>query len=564
MPHKKNSTWFTLGFVIAAILVVTGLLLNGNVSAQVPTAEPEKDAQEVAPNVDERINHQLGNPAPSQGGIDHSVFEILQQDFETPQDLTKACLTCHIDSANEVMHTTHWTWEYVNETTGQTIGKKHELNNFCIATSSNEPRCTSCHVGYGWKDDNFDFSAQENVDCLICHDTTGTYKKPGPAAGMPAGYTGNEDLDANPVDLTYVAQNIGKPSRNNCLTCHAYGGGGDAVKHGDIDSSLKEPDHALDVHMDAEGLNFACTECHATDNHEISGSRYEHDENVKSCADCHGEAPHEEELINTHAETLACQSCHIPEFARGDIPTKMQWDWSTAGQFDADGNKISTEDYNTLKGNFVWGENVVPDYVWFNGTAEYTLVSDTIDPTQVVSVNSFMGNIGDPDAKIWPVKHFTGKQVYDSGNNTLVVPHLFGKDDAAYWKSFDWDASIAAGMKNIGADYSGEYDFVETEFFWPITHMVAPAEEAVSCQECHTPENARVDFVALGYPADRAKQLTWDPETYPDIATSEANLNELVSSPAYNNNWIKWLGSIILIGGLFEFFVTRKLENRDE
>lgn len=557
MPHKKNSTWFTIGLAVAAILVVTGLLLNSSVSAQVPTAEQEKVEQEV-PVVDEAITHQLGNSSPTQGGIDHSVFEILQQDFETPQDLTKACLTCHIDSADEVMHTTHWTWEYVNETTGQTLGKKHELNNFCIATSSNEPRCTSCHVGYGWEDDDFDFSAQENVDCLICHDTTGTYNKPGVAAGLPAGYTGNEDIDANPVDLTYVAQNIGKPSRNNCLTCHAYGGGGDAVKHGDIDSSLKEPDYALDVHMDAEGLNFACTECHATEDHAISGSRYEHDENVKSCEDCHDADPHEEELLNTHAETLACQSCHIPEFARGGLATKMQWDWSTAGQFDADGNKISTEDYNTLKGDFVWGENVVPDYVWFNGTAEYTLVEDTIDPTQVVSVNHFMGDINDPNAKIWPVKHFTGKQVYDSGNNTLVVPHLFGQDDAAYWKTFDWDASIAAGMEYIGADYSGEYDFVETEFFWPITHMVAPAEEAVQCQECHAPEG-RIDFAALGYPADRVEQLVWDPAGYPE--TSKASLDELVSHPIQSNDWVKWLVSIIVIGGLFEFFVTRHLED---
>lgn len=564
MPHKKNSTWFTLGFVVAAILVVTGLLLNGNVSAQVPTAELEKGDQEVAPNVDEKINYQLGNPAPSQGGIDHSVFEILQQDFETPQDLTKACLTCHIDSANEIMHTTHWTWEYVNETTGQTIGKKNELNNFCVATSSNEPRCTSCHVGYGWKDDSFDFSAQENVDCLICHDTTGTYKKPGVAAGMPAGYTGNEALDENPVDLTFVAQNIGTPSRSNCLKCHAYGGGGDAVKHGDIDSSLLEPDHALDVHMDVEGLNFSCQECHITEEHAVSGSRYEHDENVKSCVDCHDVAPHEDELTNQHAETLACQSCHIPEFARGGMPTKMTWDWSTAGEFTADGEKISTEDYNTLKGDFTWGENVVPDYVWFNGTAEYLLVSDTIDPTQVVSVNSFMGDINDPEAKIWPVKRFTGKQPYDSGNNTLAIPHLFGKDDAAYWKSFDWDTAIAAGMESAGADYSGEYDFVETEFFWPITHMVAPASETVQCQECHDPNGGRIDFTALGYSEDRAKQLTWDPASYPDIATSQSNLSELVSHPVQSNDWKLWLVGIIAVLGFFEVAGTRHIIRREK
>ena len=237
---------------------------------------------------------------------DHSKFEILQQDFATGPEVTAACLSCHTEASTQVMHTTHWTWEYVNETTGQTVGKKTELNNFCIGTSSNEPRCTSCHIGYGWEDDSFDFDVAENVDCLICHDTTGTYTKPATKAGLP-------DPD---VDLSFIAQSIGETSRANCLACHANGGGGDAVKHGDIDTSLIEPNHDLDVHMDADGLNFSCSECHITDSHAISGSRYEHDENVKTCADCHDAAPHEEETLNTHAEKLACQSCHIPEFGK--------------------------------------------------------------------------------------------------------------------------------------------------------------------------------------------------------------------------------------------------------
>ncbi|MBT3315668.1 MAG: tetrathionate reductase family octaheme c-type cytochrome [Anaerolineae bacterium] len=552
MHHKKNSNLFTLGFAVAAILVVTGLLLNGTVSAQVPTAEQINTDQEVVPIVDEAISRQQGNASPASSGVDHSVFEILQQDFETPQDLTKACLSCHIDSAEDLMHTTHWTWEYVNESTGQTIGKKNELNNFCVATSSNEPRCTSCHVGYGWKDNDFDFSAQENVDCLVCHDTTGAYKKTPTAAGMP-------DPE---VDLTLVAQKVGTPSRTNCLVCHAYGGGGDAVKHGDIDSSLKEPNHALDVHMDAAGLNFSCTECHVTEDHAVSGSRYEHDEKVKTCVDCHDADPHKDELTNQHAENLACQSCHIPEYARGGLATKMTWDWSTAGEFASDGSKIATEEYNTLKGNFTWEENVAPEYVWFNGTAEYMLVTDEIDPSSIVPVNKFLGDIDDPNAKIWPVKRFTGVQPYDSGNNVLAVPHLFGKDENAYWKSFDWDKAIAAGMESAGAEYSGEYDFVETEFYWPITHMVAPAEEVLQCRECHDPQNERIDFAALGYDEERADELTWELDEYPE--TSPESLNELVSRPAQTNDWIYWLIGIVGLFGVFEVAGTRHINRRKD
>ncbi|WP_227842163.1 hypothetical protein [Vreelandella zhuhanensis] len=32
--------------------------------------------------------------------------------------------------------------------------------------------------------------------------------------------------------------------------------------------------------------------------------------------------------LNEHTRALACQTCHIPTFARGGVPTKMGWDWS--------------------------------------------------------------------------------------------------------------------------------------------------------------------------------------------------------------------------------------------
>ena len=118
--------------------------------------------------------------------------------FATPMDVTQKCLECHDAAAHDVMQTSHWTWELEQDMTGQGNvyrGKKNAINNFCISINGNWARCTSCHIGYGWKDGSFDFTDKSRVDCLVCHDTTGTYKKPGPAAGMPAGYTGNEKLD---------------------------------------------------------------------------------------------------------------------------------------------------------------------------------------------------------------------------------------------------------------------------------------------------------------------------------------------------------------------------------
>ena len=97
---------------------------------------------------------------------DHTKFKELQREFASGPDVTKACLSCHTEAAGQIHRTKHWKWEYLNPVSGQTLGKKSILNNFCIAVESNYSACTSCHVGYGWKDKNFNFTAEENVDCL--------------------------------------------------------------------------------------------------------------------------------------------------------------------------------------------------------------------------------------------------------------------------------------------------------------------------------------------------------------------------------------------------------------
>jgi hypothetical protein len=45
--------------------------------------------------------------------------------------------------------------------------------------------------------------------------------------------------------------------------------------------------------------------------------------------------------------------------------------------------------------------------------------------------------------------------------------------------------AIAAGMAKNGKPYSGNFGIVETYSFWPITHMVAPREQALNRQDCH-------------------------------------------------------------------------------
>lgn len=430
--------------------------------------------------------------------IAQSHIDYISGPFQEPQDVTNECLNCHETSAKEVMNTSHWTWldeKFVDkENKTEQRGKINFVNNFCLAVPSNNPRCTSCHVGYGWKDAGFDFSKEENVDCLVCHDQSGNYKKIPTGAGIP---------DPK-VDLLISAQSVGKPTRKNCGSCHFDGGGGTGVKHGDMDNSLYDPKPETDVHMGA--LDFQCTECHSSEQHIIIGASHgsmASGQNHIYCTNCHEGEFHTNKTINRHLNSVACETCHIPEFARVE-PTKVWWDWSNAGQDKEDfKDKYGKETYNKMKGDFKWEMNVIPTYKWYNGSASYYKFGDKIDTNKIVMLNSLNGDIKDLKAKIAPFKVMRGKQIYDAINSILIIPKLFG--EGGYWKNYDWNLASELGMKEVKLNYSGSYDFVETEMYWPINHMVAPKEMALKCTSCHGIKGDRLDWKALGYSGDPMK-----------------------------------------------------------
>lgn len=464
----------------------------------------------------------------SQGFADDEHAEITGP-FATPMEVTKTCLECHEDSASEIMKTGHWTWMDLQHVHGRGLvarGKRNTFNNFCVSIAENWPRCTSCHIGYGWKDDSFNFYDQSRVDCLTCHDTTGEYnkQKDAPAgAGMPPGFTGNPKFDKNPVDLVKVAQNVGSPTRANCLNCHAFGGGGNNVKHGDIDKSLIMPDSSLDIHLATDGQNFTCQDCHTTEEHLIKGSNMTVTPGKSptgaittvSCLDCHEEDLHEGEdgeAINKHFSRVACQTCHIPDFAR-EYPTKMSWDWSEAqnpGNLPKEKRKVMKDGapvYIAKKGRFVYEKNVKPVYAWDNGLGGAYHAGQKIDPEGVTKLAFPLGSRDDGNSKIMPFKVHKGRQIYDKKNLYILSPKLFpsGKNKAeAFWKSYDWKRAAKAAEATSGLAFSGEYGFTNTVLYDPINHMVTSTDRALKCNDCHS-GGKRLDWVALGYKGDPKK-----------------------------------------------------------
>lgn len=418
--------------------------------------------------------------------------DLMEGPYASGQEVTRACLECHPDAATEFMATTHWTWQSKPMAVSWrdepvTVGKLNQINNFCIGTQGNQKKCMSCHTGYGWEEgQTYDFTIAENVDCLVCHADTSTYARSD--YGNPAPDT----------DLAAAAQSVRAPTRDNCGRCHFDGGGGNGVKHGDLDESLYFPSENLDVHMGR--LDFQCTDCHQAEDHVIRGRLIANNITVPAgeqvaCTDCHVDTPHEDERINLHTRSVACQTCHVPSIALKN-PTKTNWDWSTAGQDRPDDHYT----YLKIKGTFIYEKNVTPNYIWFNGNLSYRyLLGDPIDPTKPTYINKPAGDIRDPQAKIFPFKLHVARQPYDSLNNYLLQPITAG--DNGYWTNFDWDNAFRLAEAVTGLDYSGQYGFAETWMYWPSTHMVQPKEQALQCTGCHSAEG-RLDWQALGYPGD--------------------------------------------------------------
>ena len=444
---------------------------------------------------------------------DHSNFDVLQKRFKSGQELTKACLSCHNLAAKQVHASTHWNWEFPNSKTGQLLGKRNILNSTLIAISSNESYCALCHISNEWNDERLDFTAEEQVDCLACHDTTGTYasnKMHRLRVKCSACHVEFDKSKAREVvrkpNFAELAKHVGKPTIQSCGSCHFYSDGGDGLKHGDLDSSLATATRDLDVHMAKDGLGYTCTTCHRAELHQMRGNRYAPKSkdvtgmdvvggSRATCESCHGLAPHPESAnvkLNDHVDRIACQTCHIPALARGGRPTKTYWDWSTAGRLSEKGKAIVEKDdkgriiYSSQRGSGQWAENLAPDYIWFNGQIEYLTMDDTINPADIVRLNILSGAPDDPESRIWPVKTLRGKLPIDAKNATLVAARLFGKKNDAFWKAYDWPASIGAGMKAAGRDFSGKVGFIETEMSIPINHMVAPAKDALACVSCHS------------------------------------------------------------------------------
>ena len=463
----------------------------------------------------------------------HAQFGNLEGPFGVGPDVTSACIDCHQEEAEAVMATPHWNWtgptpNLLGHQGSTDIGKKNLINNFCVSVPGNEARCTQCHAGYEYEDAAFTFNDITKVDCLVCHaDPASGYKKDKKTAGRVA---------AN-VDLVLAAQSVGPSTRGNCGSCHFTAGGGDNVKKGDLGTALTMPSETTDVHM---GRGMTCSNCHVENGHTILGQGVHTPvtEGRFDCIDCHGDTPHASTtpVYDEHALDIACQTCHIPAFSRQQ-PTKMWWDWSSAGNRTIGDNGVAMTDlgdgtmvqsYNYMKGDFRWEKNVKPTFMWYDGGAAHMVLDSTYPDgagteSKPVVIARPTATIQSPQAKIFPFKVMRGKQPAHLTDRYLIAPKLFGP--GGFWKEIPdaenyapevvrakWTASLSRGARAAGQITStasiadSDWGFVYTEMYMGINHEVAPTEMTLGsdlvapCLACHG--NSEFPWTELGYLCD--------------------------------------------------------------
>ena len=454
------------------------------------------------------------------------AYEIdqLHTGYFTEHDYvgTKSCLNCHGLIGQDMLTKAHFTWEGVASNItgyeGEIHGKNDLINNFCIAVPTNEGRCTECHTGYGYADDTFAFNDPKTIDCLVCHDQSGTYAKGLKTAGLP-----DPNVDLNVVARS-VANNDGVPTRANCIGCHAKAGGGDNVKHGDLAMAMLDTTRDFDVHMGTDGGDFSCVDCHGVKenvdgelvDHGIGGLPYHSTDEgeMKGCVDCHGDTATVHvgltvELVTNSHPTLACQVCHIPTFAR-ETSTKTEWYWSDAGQ-DIDPIPVDPATgrptYDKKKGTFVWENNVRPELLYHDGKWDRMMINVNDQYTDLpVVLGKPSADYTTAGAMIYPFKKMIGDQMADANNKTMLVPHLFGLKGGPnpYWVGYDLDLALQDGANYTGQTYSGEFEFVDTVMYLTVNHEIAPKEQALGmdrdCGDCHIA--GAVDWTGLGWTGD--------------------------------------------------------------
>ena len=244
--------------------------------------------------------------------------------------------------------------------------------------------------------------------------------------------------------------------------------------------------------MSIAGADLNCLDCHTAQNHRIAGKgsdlrETDLDEEM-ACTTCHAEKAsstgHETADVNRHVSRVACQSCHIPTYAKNaaDTPateaTETHRTWKTSDASAPPYHPSSTR-----------ANNLTPKYRFWNRYSYNYVLGEAaqFDPeTGAYPTSRPDGGVDDasPDNKLYPFKYKTAEQPMRTGTKELIA-----LDTNVFFRSADAQnratLAVKAGLRNMCYSEEDAFSWVKTDTFQLLNHQVSPASQALTCAACH-------------------------------------------------------------------------------
>lgn len=450
------------------------------------------------------------------------VHQNISGPFASPAEVAETCVDCHREQAIALLQSSHWTWVRQRIINGKStlFGKKDSLTGFAIDVASNPERCMGCHVSVTRPEVNFDKPTPESVDCLVCHDTTGMYRR------MNRG----EREGGQSESLERMAREAGIPSPANCLSCHFTDCGLPVTERSGAFSSIPVQIPS-DVHLTGLQPSLKCQDCHLKRNsHNLSRTMLNGTSTAATpgCISCHADPQHDSPVLNQHTAAIACQTCHITGTA-SRTPRLISWNWLMTGKanrlyYSTAGTRVLARDENGI----TLARELEPVYMWDNGGDIIYTRGERIRPQEMTYLQH--PDEKNTDAKITPFRVVYGTQLYDTKYRYLISP-LLQATGAAFFAGSEWETIARQGMEAIILPFSGQYGFAPTAAYRRINHGVVPKGEALGCLDCHG-SRAILPWQELGYSSD-----PWDAVAEMKYMESDEEKNSVNAPPigGYNS-----------------------------
>lgn len=415
----------------------------------------------------------------------------------------QTCVACHLSQAQDLFHAVHYQQTGPTPNVPNIPGNAGKLdmafNTYCgTPMSSRQFTCAGCHTSYG-RMPTAEMTADQlnNIDCLMCHQDA--YKRKAAPPYEMVTFTdyqgvdhtwqlpvedalGNFQFEPDEANMTIsiveAARTVHMPTRRSCLRCHAYAAGSDCGKRGDLSSVNVDPPPEIDIHMSSQRADLTCQACHQFQNHRFLGRGLDLRENDRpeplTCKLCHPAAPHDSARLNRHAAHVACQSCHIPTYAKA-MTTEVERNWNnpvwSAGLLGGQGGYKPEE---------VRAANLIPAYAWYDQTSWVYIIGQV--PTQNADGEYELAYpYGAPTltaAQLMPMKeHWSNAARHDATGQ--IVPHATFK----YFVTGDFSQAVADGMAWAGLE--GSWTLVPLHTYQTINHGVVSHDSALACGDCH-------------------------------------------------------------------------------